>query len=402
MANRGSLEWWKDQLGKTAESVKGISQQILELREFVAEIASDMERFEKRIERGPTQEEVRDAQKAMQVVAKEELQTQFAWASAQAPDITEPMLAHLLNTVEESLNPSISVLGDGTFEAINLITDCSRDLGTAEDWFNIVEAVRRTGASSDAARMIGWRKLYDSAILGKVNKTNLRGSGVTKSGKPKRKKSSTWNNPEWLNATYHMIIKDREGELDNTAGYWHFLEYGNQRRKTGVLVPYPRYGAPKAVSRAEQEINRKGKEMGVGITTYERKRTKGWHDRKKLLEEARRLLNRFLREMERIKDEEDMAKLANTIRGMITREIKQRYADYHGLESLRNLEQSDLHRIREKVIDRIANYQDYATERISDPAIPSGFRTKQPRLSVEAYLQGTRFRDVSIRKIFFY
>jgi len=401
MAQRNSFAWWEEQFKEAGTSIGDIAEQISVLEEFATEIASDMDRFEKHIEKGPSPEEIREAQKAMKSIAKELLQTNFAWASAQAPDITEPMLAHLLDTVIDKFEATIVILADGSFEAVNLITDCNRDLGTVETWFDIVEAVRISSANSDAARMIGWRKLYDAAILGEVRKTNI-GYGTTKKGNPKRKKSDTWNNPEWLTATYYTIIKDREGALNNTAGYWHFLEYGNLRRRSGGRYPYPKYGAPGAVSTTEKEVNRKGKEMGVGVTTFERKRTKGWHDRKKLLDKANALVRRLFKDLERMQNEQDMARLASNIRGMVTREIKDRFREYHGMDSLEELEWEDLHRLRDKIIDRIANYQDYSTERVSDPALPAGMRTKEMRLDVESYLQGTYFRDITIREIFYY
>ena len=401
MAQKNSLAWWEEEFEKIENSLDETREQIYLLEELIADIASDMKRFEKHIEKGPTQEEIRDSFKAMKAATKKILQESFVAAVAKALDITEPMLAHLVNMVSKNLNPTITTEADGTFRAVNLITDCSRDLGTAKDWFDIVEAVRKTGANSDAARMIGWRKLYDSAILGIVKKTNLRGSGVTKTGRPKRKKSSKWNNPEWLNTTYYSIIAAREGELNKTAGYWYFLEYGNQKRKSGGRYPYPKYGAPRAVSEAEREINRKGQELGVGITTYERKRTKGWHERRKILDAANRLVARLTEELKRIEREEALNQIASNIRRMITREIKLRFKEYHGLESLEKLEWEDLHRIRNKIIDRIADYQDYSTERILDPVLPTGIRTKAIRLDVEAYLQNTSFKDITIRGIFY-
>lgn len=401
MARRNSLAWWEEQLKSFANSCDDLEEQIWILRDFISDIASDMLRFEKEEEIGPTEQEIADALRAMKRRAKDELKTNFAWAAAGAPDITDPMLAHLLNMVDEHLNPQFVLLNNGNFQLKNLIQDCNNGLGTVETWFDIVDSVRITNANSDAARMIGWRKLYDAAILGYVVESNIK--GYDKKGNPKMGQSK-WNDEDWLTATYFMIIADRESALTDTAGYWHFLEYGNKRRRQGARYPHPKYGAQKAVTQAEAEINRAGVEMGVGITTTERRRTKGYYDRQKLIDKAKWLIEDIYEELERLeqmRQQETLDELARRIRGKVTKEVKARIAEYQGMETLEDLNMDDYHRIRDKIIDAIANYQDYSSERVSDVALPSGMRTREIRMDIETYLEESGFGDISIREIFY-
>ena len=81
MAQKNSLAWWTEEFGELEDSLDDIKEQITQLEKFVTDIALDMARFEKHIERGPTLEEIADSLKAMKLVAKDALKEHFATAT---------------------------------------------------------------------------------------------------------------------------------------------------------------------------------------------------------------------------------------------------------------------------------------------------------------------------------
>jgi len=218
MANRGSLQYWADELADATRGFGDAQAQIDRLENLYAKIVIDMKRFEKEIAQGPDVNAISDLLTALMGYALRVLQEEFYQAETMTEgDISPAMMDNLISVVESRLIPSITY-NDGKIE-VNLIDDCNRYLGRVDTWFTIVRQVRVTKAPTPEARMFGWRQIFDYGVHGFIHESSKA--------------------PEYrLQMDYENIMAARLSLASDVAPYWHFLEYGNDKRSAGVLYPY--------------------------------------------------------------------------------------------------------------------------------------------------------------------
>lgn len=377
MARKGSLAYWEEQFKNASREYGSIQEQIDKLENLYAKIVRDMKRFEKEIEQGPDRNAISEIISALMGYTVDVLIEEFDTASYMTEgDITDAMMDNLFDIVYAKMVPSITY-NDGVIE-MNLVDDCNRYLGSVDSWFRIVEQARRTNATTPEARMIGWRQLFDAGVHGiSMSRTSV---GV-------------------LQARYEHVIALRMSLLSQTAPYWHFLEYGNDRRKAGVLYPYPTYSAPRAVSTAQERVINEAKNRLAHVEKiYDIHRTDGWYKRRDIVDKIRWLIEELYEELRKQEEEEDLDEAARIIRGMVTRYVKSWFSEYRGLETLEKLTMDDLHEIRDEIIYTMANYQMFGDERVSIKGFTG--RTRQLRIDIEEYIRNIGLDDVGLSDIF--
>jgi len=392
MARRGSLAYFQEQLAEASKNVYGLGDVINQLQQFIVQVADNMKRFEKEVEYGPSKEEIKLIITGLMGEAKAKMIAKFRTSAGHAKDINEFMLQHMIDMMEQHLVPDIEY--DGFEFYANLEWSMEMALGRVDDWFDIVEAARQSYANGDAARQFGWMRIWDAAING-IYPTQ------------KRKNYDKWSDGAWLAATYEEIMSARLALLNDKAPYWYFIEHGNREFKGGITFPYPSYNAKNILPGIKLEIEQKGKKIVDETSGTETRRTDGYYKRQALIDDANDLIDELTF---RIEEEaaraarnlriDELNQAASSIRQIITKRIKRKVQEYQGLETLEDLTLQDLQRIRDKVISRIVNHDEFSSERISDPALPSGLRTREIRFDIEDYLVSKGLGDVYLGDIF--
>jgi len=371
MAKGTSLKSWENQFTHALDDVNEIQAQLKILKDLVKEIAKDMKRFEKWIEKDSNEIPITELLTSLMGFAKITLVQQFmAVEELTEGDITNFMMTHLLEVIKGKLIPTIEYVGGNQGIEVNLIKDCQLYLGTVGDWFALVDAARVSRASTPESRMIGWRQIFDAGVL-----------GYAYAGR----------NQEKLAYYYEKVMATRYALLNDSAPYWYFMEYGNEQFSGGILYPHPSYGAPKAVSTAIEIVKEKAIDKLIAMDKIEKAVTRGWHQRKELLDR----LSNMIRDIEDQGDKEDGLEILKRARNLITRGLKRQIKSFRGKETLDNLSKKELRQMRELILSDILNGDEFKGK-IYHPAFPSGVGDIRIKNRVERYLPNIGFADIGL------